>query len=167
MPDPETERILLNVFGKHGLPLIKVAAINYWFPKFKNLSPWPVPKPLPNDTLELAKVVIKRITTADVRSKVTVFKTETVKESIDKTWVVSGMSPAQGELLKKHKINEPTFVEGPFLTWIGDKSLEYFILRAKPPIHGYQYPKEDDDGDYFLNFVRQFFYLIRWIFNFS
>lgn len=65
MPDVEMESMLLNVFGRRGIPLRKYWRMMYWMPKFKNLSPWRLPQKLPNDAIELAKLAIQRITSVD------------------------------------------------------------------------------------------------------
>lgn len=70
MPDYEMEDILMNVFGKRGHPLRKFWRMMYWMPKFKNLSPWPVPDPIPNDSFHLAKLAIERIASVDVQAKI-------------------------------------------------------------------------------------------------
>lgn len=74
MPDYEMEDILMNIFGKRGYALRKFWRMMYWMPKFKCLSPWPVINPPPNDTLELAKIAIQRIASADVQAKLTVYE---------------------------------------------------------------------------------------------
>lgn len=66
--------MLLNVFGKRGFPLRKFWRMMYWMPKFKNLSPWHLPDELPNDTLELAKMAIQRITSVDAEMKINVWQ---------------------------------------------------------------------------------------------
>ncbi|XP_023288952.1 evolutionarily conserved signaling intermediate in Toll pathway, mitochondrial isoform X2 [Orussus abietinus] len=138
IPDVETEEMLINIFGNHSYPLRKLRRMAYWMPKFRNLNPWPPPIPLPEDSCELAKVAIKKICSVDVQSHVTVFQSDSVEDSVDKTWIVSGMSPMQEELLVKHDRAKPVFVEGPFKIWVGRASVDYFILRAdavpfKPP----------------------------------
>lgn len=65
MPDSEMETMLLNVFGRRGIPLRKYWRMMYWMPKFKNLSPWRLPEKLPNDAMDLAKLAIQRITSVD------------------------------------------------------------------------------------------------------
>ena len=134
-PDSEMERILLNVFGKDSIPIHKFWRIMYWMPKFKNLSPWPLPKPLPNDPMELAKLAIWRISSIDIQAQVTVFQTETVEDSIDKTWIVSAMAPTQKKLLENQRSRKGSvlYVEGPFTTWVGDKAVDYFVLLSKTP----------------------------------
>lgn len=70
MPDTEMEQMLLNIFGRRGIPLRKYWRMMYWMPKFKNLSPWYLPEQLPGDTLELAKLAIQRITSVDPDTKI-------------------------------------------------------------------------------------------------
>jgi signaling intermediate in Toll pathway protein len=48
---------------------------------------------VPNDTLELAKMAIARITSVDRLSELTLYDAKEIEESIDKTWIVSGQSP--------------------------------------------------------------------------
>lgn len=74
MPDSEMETILLNIYGKRGFPLRKYWRMMYWMPKFKNLSPWRLPKKMPTDILEIAKLAIERITSVDNNMKITVFE---------------------------------------------------------------------------------------------
>lgn len=73
MPDYEMQDILLNIFGRRGYPLRKYWRMMYWMPKFKNLSPWPVPRNGLDDIFELAKEAIKRISSADIQSQLSVF----------------------------------------------------------------------------------------------
>lgn len=62
---------LINVIG---FPLRKYWRMMYWMPKFKNLSPWPVPDPLPEDTFELAKIAIERITSVEPNMNVSILE---------------------------------------------------------------------------------------------
>ncbi|XP_001989601.2 evolutionarily conserved signaling intermediate in Toll pathway, mitochondrial [Drosophila grimshawi] len=130
MPDYEMEAMLLNVFGNKGHPLRKYWRMMYWMPKFKNLSPWPLPDPVPDDTLEIAKLAVERMCTVDLRSKIDVFETREIKDSLDDTWIVSGMSPEQSKLLREHSRQKALYIEGPFNIWIRNRRINYFTLRA-------------------------------------
>ena len=70
----------------------------YWMPKFKNLSPWTIAE-LPDDALELAKLAVERITSVDRLTDIRVYDAKDIPESVDKTWVVSGQSPSQRQLI--------------------------------------------------------------------
>lgn len=74
MPDSEMEQMLLNIFGKRGIPLRKFWRMMYWMPKFKNLSPWYLPDILPGDTMELAKLAIQRITSVDPDTQINIWQ---------------------------------------------------------------------------------------------
>jgi signaling intermediate in Toll pathway protein len=145
IPDLEMEAMLLNIFGRHGLPTQKYWKMMYWMPKFKNLNPWPVPKPIPDDVLELAKLAMIKISSIDVRSSVTIYETVEIEDSIEKTWIVSAMSPKQSELLTEHNKNIPIYIEGPFRIYVAIKAVDYFILKAKPP-QNRKYPDYEPDG---------------------
>ncbi|KAF5281229.1 hypothetical protein FQR65_LT14822 [Abscondita terminalis] len=144
MPDKEVEDMLLNIFGKRGFPLRKFWRMMYWMPKFKNLTPWPLPHPLPNDMLELAKLAVCRISSVDIQSQITIYETKDIPEALEKTWVVSGQSPTQRRLLSEHNNKKPIYVEGSFRIWLKNIPVNYFVLRADPKL----IPKvkyEDDD----------------------
>lgn len=145
MPDPEMELLLLAIFGRHGMPLEKYWKMMYWMPKFEHLNPWPVPKPIPNDAFELAKLAMIKISSIDVKSEVIEFDTNDVEDSIDKTWIVSAMAPKQSELLLKHDKTKAIYVEGPFKIYVATKSVDYYTLRTDPDLTR-EFPIPDPDG---------------------
>uniref|UniRef100_A0A1A9WPG9 Evolutionarily conserved signaling intermediate in Toll pathway, mitochondrial n=1 Tax=Glossina brevipalpis TaxID=37001 RepID=A0A1A9WPG9_9MUSC len=158
MPDYEMEAMLLNVFGRTGHPLRKYWRMMYWMPKFKNLSPWPLPNPVPDNTLTMAKLAIERMCTVDVRSRITIYETKNVTDAIDDTWIVSGMSPNQAELLNKHPYNKAIYIEGPFLIWLRNRNINYFTLRADPDIEFLKtLDKNTEDEDDVTNLKIPFF----------
>lgn len=120
----------------------------YWMPKFKNLSPWLLPDPVPDDSLQLAKLAIKQMCTVDVESTIDVLDTSQVDNAIDKTWIVSGQSPEQKKLLKRHPPTNALRIEGPHSIWLRNRSLDYFILmgEAEPDENFEQ--RTDPDGEF-------------------
>ncbi|KAK5643330.1 hypothetical protein RI129_007175 [Pyrocoelia pectoralis] len=130
LPDEELEKILLNTFGKRGFPLRKLWRMAYWMPKFKNLSPWPLPYPLPSSTLELAKLAVTRMSTADLQTQIRVFQTRDVPDTREDTWIVSAQSKTQRRLVSEHDTSQPMYVEGTFRIWIKNVPINYFLLRA-------------------------------------
>lgn len=122
------EHQLLNIFGRRGHPVRKFWRMMYWMPKFKNLSPWIVPNPPPNDAFDLARLAVDRMCSVDLQSKISVYQTSDVESAIDDTWIVSGQSTIQRDLLSKHKKESAVYIEGPFLIWLRNKSISYFIL---------------------------------------
>lgn len=146
IPDWEVEDLLVKRFGTRGHPVRRYWRMMYWMPKFNNLSPWPIPKPAPNDPYELALLAIKRITSIDPESEVNVYKTKDLKESIEDTWIVSGQSPDQKKLVANHPDNIPIYIEGGFRIWLRKQSIIYFILRTEPPPIVDE-EAEDEDGN--------------------
>lgn len=61
MPDPELQGIVLETFSKNSYVWRKIGRAIYWFTKFKNASPFPLPEKLPLDALELAKLAMERM----------------------------------------------------------------------------------------------------------
>ncbi|CAG9786131.1 unnamed protein product [Diatraea saccharalis] len=143
MPDSEMEQMLLNIFGRRGIPLRKFWRMMYWMPKFKNLSPWLLPEKLPEDTLELAKMAIQRITSVDPEVKLDVWQTEEIEASLDKTWVVSAQSEVQKVLLAEQPSDIALVVKGPFSVYMKDQVVTYFTLIGKTRPE----PKDDKDID--------------------
>ncbi|KAG5676583.1 hypothetical protein PVAND_006406 [Polypedilum vanderplanki] len=133
IPDYEMEDQLINIFGRRGHPVRKFWRMMYWMPKFKNLSPWIVPNPPPNDEYELAKLAVERMCSVDLQSKISTFYTSDVESSIDDTWIVSGQSPIQQELLAKHNREKGLYIQGPFKIWLRYKCINYYLLRSDSP----------------------------------
>ena len=104
----------------------------YWLPKFKNLSPWSLPEVMPNETLELAKLAVARMNSVEPSAEMEVFETKQVADSVDDTWIVSGQSPTQRELLANLPEKQTVYVEGAFPIWLRRTSINYFILRSEP-----------------------------------
>lgn len=130
MPDIEMGDILRATFGKWGFPVRKYMRMMYWMPKFKHLSPFPLPTTLPLDAFELAKLAIARMCGVDLESTVSVFQAKDLVDSVDHTWIVSGQSPTQQELLHKISSSTPVFVEGVFCIYLKHHQISYFTLRA-------------------------------------
>ncbi|CAH0397861.1 unnamed protein product [Chilo suppressalis] len=141
MPDSEMEQMLLNIFGRRGIPVRKFWRMMYWMPKFKYLSPWLLPDKLPDDTLELAKMAIQRITSVDPDIILDIWQTEEITASIDKTWIVSAQSRAQKVLLAEQPLDEPLVVKGPYNVYMRDQVVTYFTLIGKTR------PEPTDDRD--------------------
>ena len=132
IPDKETEQMLLNIFGRHAFPVKKLMRMLYWMPKFKNLSPWLLPENLPSSTIDLAKLAIARMGTVDPATELDTFFTKDLEDAIDDTWIVTGQSPDQRELLEKLEKKQTVYVEGAFTLWLRKTSINYFVLRAEP-----------------------------------
>lgn len=171
MPDAETEDMVLNIFGNHGFPTKKLKRMAYWMPKFKNLSPWPLPDNIPNSNIELAKLAIQRMCSVDPASKMDIFHTKDLKDAIDDTWIVSGQSPTQRELLQKLGEKQTVYVEGAFTIWLRRASLNYFILRSDAtPLSAEELERHsnfDYDGYYrTYKMTHKFFYIFKVLFRF-
>jgi len=144
MPDEEMGDIILNVYGKYSTPYKRYCRMMYWMPKFKNLSPWPLPDELPNNALELAKLAIKQISSVDPASKIDIIDTSDIADANDKTWIVSGQSFNQKDLIELLPEGTPLYVEGAFRVWLRDQQVSYFILRG-PPVAPPPEPETDND----------------------
>lgn len=146
MPDTEMEDQIQNIFGRRSHVMYKYWRMMYWMPKFKYLSPWLLPDPVPDDSLELAKLAVRQMCTVDVESAIDIFDTEQVADSIDKTWIVSGQSPEQRKLLRNHSAESSLKVKGPYLLQLRNRSINYFILVGDAePDENFE-AEEDEDG---------------------
>ena len=75
------------------------------------------------------------------------FQSIDLESAYDKTFIVSGQSPQQRELLSKHPIDTPLYVEGGFTVWGRQKSLVYFILKSDITKHLADYQKRIEEED--------------------
>lgn len=76
-----------------------------------------------------------------------------MEDATDLTWIVSGQSREQQELIESHPANQPIYVEGAFRVWLNRVCINYFVLRAEPK------PKKNDtppdiDGNKVINYVQ-------------
>ncbi|XP_078480529.1 evolutionarily conserved signaling intermediate in Toll pathway, mitochondrial, partial [Lampetra planeri] len=136
MPNAQTKVLLVQVFGEKGHPMRKYQRIMYWFPRFKHVNPFPVPLPLPEDPVDLARLSLTRIAN-DRDAEVTVYQmpgTDVTESGEQRTrpHIVGIQSPAQMELLSNHDPSRPVFVEGPFPLWLKTTCVHYYTLRADP-----------------------------------
>ncbi|OQV20275.1 Evolutionarily conserved signaling intermediate in Toll pathway, mitochondrial [Hypsibius exemplaris] len=131
VPDFEMYHIVLNIFGERSIVMRKLKRMNYWFPKFRNANPYPIPFFLPNDPTEKARLALERMC-PDVRKEVTVFQTEDISEALDKTWIASLMCPDQRKLISEHVSDKPLYVDGEYSVHLREEFLKYFILRDEP-----------------------------------
>nr|XP_020647245.1 evolutionarily conserved signaling intermediate in Toll pathway, mitochondrial [Pogona vitticeps] len=139
MPNKQTQFLLLQIFGDASHPIKKYQRMMYWIPKFRQLNPYPVPDPLPEDPVDLARLSLQRIA-ADLDAKVTVYQLphEEILDSgkpISHPHIVGIQSPDQQSLLAQHNPERPLFVEGPFRLWLKNTCVYYYVLRAQllPP----------------------------------
>lgn len=144
IPDYEMQQMIINTFGNKGLVIKKCWSMFYWLPKFSQLNPWPIPKPLPIDPKELAEFAIAKMSCVDVQANTIIYKTKDIPDAIDDTWIVSSMSRSQQELLAVQPTNKSLTVEGPFMIWVNKYCIDYFVLKGDPIEREVIY--EDYDG---------------------
>nr|XP_006124812.2 evolutionarily conserved signaling intermediate in Toll pathway, mitochondrial [Pelodiscus sinensis] len=132
MPDNQTKFLLLQIFGAKSHPVRK-------YQRFKHVNPYPVPVPLPQEPIDLARISLQRIA-ADLSAKVTVYQMPLTDildsgKEITQPHIVGIQSPDQQELLAHHNPDRPVFVEGPFPLWLKKTCVYYYVLRGEllPP----------------------------------
>ncbi|XP_033117815.1 evolutionarily conserved signaling intermediate in Toll pathway, mitochondrial-like [Anneissia japonica] len=136
MPNQATKDILISVFGKTGGAIRKYRRIMYWFPRFKNINPFPLPKILPEDPVEIARLGLKRIAEYEAEFKVQYLNgtddndSEAIEDSPE--FIATVQSSEQRDMLHDYPRYRPVYVEGPFNLWLRDKKTSYFILRGHP-----------------------------------
>lgn len=140
------EIIIQNTFGNRCQPMYKFWRMVYWMPKFKFLSPWLLPDPVPDDALELAKLAVRQMCSVDVESTIHIYDTEIVEDSLDKTWIVSGQSPEQQKLLNERALETSLRVEGPFTIWLRNRTINYFTLIGEAEPDENFAEEENEDG---------------------
>ncbi|KAM6216778.1 evolutionarily conserved signaling intermediate in Toll pathway, mitochondrial [Rhynchocyon petersi] len=134
MPNKETEFLLIQIFGRKSYPMLKFLRMRLWLPRFKNINPFPVPRDLPQDPVELARLGLRHIE-PDLSAKVSIYQVPLPRDSTEASdpiqpHIVGIQSPEQQAALARHNPARPIFVEGPFSLWLRNKCVYYHILRA-------------------------------------
>ncbi len=80
-----------------------------------------------------SRLAIEQITSVDRYTEVVEYDCEEIPESLDKTWIISGQSPAQREIIKTLPRTEVLYVEGAFRVWLKDAQVRknYFKKSIK------------------------------------
>lgn len=76
MPNKETEFLLLQIFGRKSYPMLKFVRMKLWFSRFKNINPFPVPRDLPRDPVDLAKLGLRHME-PNLNATVTIYQVST------------------------------------------------------------------------------------------
>lgn len=64
-PDDATYSLLVEVFGKHSLPVEKCERMSYWYERYKDADPYWIDGELPKEAAELSKLAMQRIVNND------------------------------------------------------------------------------------------------------
>lgn len=129
-PDHEMERLVVDIFGQNSAVWRKVARQLYWFSKFRNANPYPLPENIDDlSAIDLARLALQRMC-PDLQTKITVYDTIQLDYSVDKTWIVSAQAPSQRELINEIFTDQPLYVDGPHTVWLKEHQITYFMLRA-------------------------------------
>ncbi|XP_055095949.1 evolutionarily conserved signaling intermediate in Toll pathway, mitochondrial isoform X2 [Symphalangus syndactylus] len=80
MPNKETEFLLIEIFGRKSYPMLKLVRLKLWFPRFMNINPFPVPRDLPQDPVELAMFGLRHME-PDLSARVTIYQVPLPKDS--------------------------------------------------------------------------------------
>lgn len=127
-PDKEFERIIIATFSNRSDAWFKIARMNYWSMKGRNLDPHPLPDELPKKPHQIAKVAIARMID-DPKAVLTVTNTSRVPTSIDKTWVVFSQSPIQAQILDSIDEKSTLFIEEGGFAYVDKNYISYHYLK--------------------------------------
>ena len=128
-PDKEVERIVVGAFSKKSDVWIKIARMNFWSMKGRNVDLYPIPEQLPKETHELAKIAVMRMLD-DKKSIISVSNTSSLQDSVDNTWIVHAQSPAQKAIIARLDEDSTLFLEDCGLAYVGDRFLSYYALKS-------------------------------------
>lgn len=76
MPNKETEFLLIQIFGRKSYPMLKYVRMKLWFTRFRNINPFPLPRDLPQDPVDLARLALRHME-PDLSARVTVYQVST------------------------------------------------------------------------------------------
>lgn len=150
-PDGATYSILIEVFGRHSLPVEKCERMIYWYERYKDSDPYWITGEVPSDLKELSKIALKRIvhngsiTEHQVLFLCCVYKSlsswlncvnlfsQLVSDSPG--FILSGHTVAQLQVLDQLNSSQSVsgstmlYVEGPHRIWINKSAVHYFSLQ--------------------------------------
>jgi len=155
IPDEETGELLLTIFGMYSAPYRKYSRMVYWMRKFQFMSPWSLPNVMPKDPQVLAEMAIQRVVSdIDPLTGIKVYDTgaELGEVAMDKTWIVSGQSDEQKDMIRKLPKDKAIYVEGGYRVWLRERQVTYFILRGEPALRDrtvYDNTLDEDDVQHF------------------
>lgn len=150
IPDVHFHAMVKSVFGKYSHVTRKLQRMMYWLPKFKYANPWPIPRVLPDDRIELAKMALRRMA-FDVNNELSVWKTsEKEEDPLEDTFIVSAQAPDQKDIISRLPTKKAVFVDGGYTVYLRSVKQTYFVLRADPePEINEKKNEEDNDEDLF------------------
>ncbi|XP_028415912.1 evolutionarily conserved signaling intermediate in Toll pathway, mitochondrial-like [Dendronephthya gigantea] len=125
-PNVHTYDIVEAVFGNDSIPLNKLRRIVFWFDKFDEMYPDPLPKELPSDREDLFMVAINRMVNENMDVEVTSFKNQDGK----KMEIIGAQNKYLSNFLLEYDFAKPVFVEGPQMTWLRKTKIFYYVLKA-------------------------------------
>jgi len=155
VPDEETGQILRNIFGMYSQPYKKYARMIYWLKKFQFMGPYTLPHIMPKDPMTLGEMAVqKMISDVDPLTDIKVFDAgaELGDAALDKTWIVSGQSEEQRQMIRGLPKDKAIYVEGGYRIWLRDSQVTYFILRGEPALrerNTYHNDLDEEDVEHF------------------
>jgi evolutionarily conserved signaling intermediate in Toll pathway len=130
LPDEDLCRLAIKIFGDWTHVVRKIKRQLYWGPKFKHINPYPVPTYQELETMndiEIAYRALYRMCfSADKTSEINI----SYSDDDENTWFVTSQSPKQRELLSEHDPKVPIFIEGPFIAYVRNRKVEYFLMKS-------------------------------------
>lgn len=127
-PDKEFEKLVINAFSKKSEVWNKIARMNYWSMKGRNIDPNPLPEVLPKKPHQLAKLALARMLD-DHKSLITITNTTQLPDCVDKTWIAFSQSPTQKAILDRLDEKSTLYIEEGGLAFVGDQYLSYYLLK--------------------------------------
>eukprot|EP00795_Rhopilema_esculentum_P009191 gene9191-16865_t len=130
-PDDLTYTILLEIFGKAGLPVQKAQRMAYWFDKYQHANPYLVSDEDLKDRFKLCKLALTRMTMDEENIKV--YTCEDDPGSIyKKSFIIGCQNEEQREFLATHDASKTLYLEGPYHIWMNHIKEQYYLLRSQP-----------------------------------
>lgn len=127
-PDREVEKLVIQAFSKKSVVWLKIARMNYWSMKFRNIDPNPLPEKLPNEPHQLAKLAIMRMV-GDQKTTVITKNTSSVPGCVDRTWVVYCQGKEQVDIINRLPDKATLYIEDLGYAYVGRHYLSYYALK--------------------------------------
>mgnify|MGYP000935881727 CR=1 FL=1 len=128
-PDEEVQQIVEERFSKYSDVWKKVARMNYWTMKARNIDANPLPEIIPQRPHEIAKLALIRMQ-VDPKTLINVTTTASLPDAVDRTWIVYSQSQSQKDIIERLDEKTIIYIEETGLSYVKDKFLSYFCLKV-------------------------------------
>lgn len=129
----------LRLFGKFSRATRSARQLMFWQPRLSAFAPFLMTK-LELEKLTPVEIAVRAMRQANpgIDSSYRRFEVESpfvdeeLKQNAEIDCIISVQTDRQREMLERHDISQPVFVEGPNMVYFQNRKIQYYVMRADP-----------------------------------